>query len=438
MSQPLDDLRPKELFEEATRLLQRWSVSSLPNQKELTDAMTALAAADLDNLPSNDPTVVRLRTEVNNSWLHEHRLNLKAGSRRMTYVCVGLSLALMLVVGSLTVVYNRGVALLADVEALAATQPDRRFGQLERQLLVAQSELFAASKDTKPTECKAGEAGCTAVGLAGKVNALAQESSYLVLHELRDLNFQLLSLQNRTSQFSVDREAPIPAVNQAVARLGTLFAVTPIPARADSGGSQTASDGAKSMTEKPWTSLVCDSEKGRSGQLGGGSAAPAANPEPVQGTQFSGGKVQILGMDMERITAQACDFNLSYTSATVPSVRLWATKIRDEIAPYSLWLLPSLYASLGSIIFFMRLILDPAQPNPPTHRIVHRLALAALAGMMIGWFWEPTLGKDEQFRTAGFGLFTFSFIVGFSIDVFFEMLDRLVALSTSAISRIGK
>ena len=386
------------------------------------DAMSALAEANLDSLPPDDPALAQLRTEVNTSWLHEHRLNLKAGSRRMTYVCVALSMGLMLVVGSLSVVYNRGVALLAEIETLAASQPDRRFGQLERQLLVAQTELFATPpQGLNATNCLPGENGCDLSPENRTVNELAQESSYVVLHELRDLNFQLSSLQYRTAQFSIDTGAPIPVLNRVTARLGQMFKYGPRQAVAGTAGDPPSAGALQPLAKESWISKAC-----KDGDL------------PKEPNGPGGEKVRILGMDMENITAQACRFNLSYTSATMPSVRLWATQIKDEIAPFSLWLLPCLYASLGSIIYFMRLILDPAQPNPPTHRIIHRLALAALAGMMIGWFWEPTLGQDAEIRTAGFGLFAFAFVVGFSIDVFFAMLDRLVSLATSAISRIGK
>lgn len=122
---------------------------------------------------------------------------------------------------------------------------------------------------------------------------------------------------------------------------------------------------------------------------------------------------------------------------TVPSVDLWVARIRDSIDPYAVWILPCLYAALGSMIYYMRLILNTTQPNPPVYRIAHRMALAALAGMILAWFWGPAFGDNSEFRSVGFGLFTFAFVVGFSIDVFFTLLDRLVSVSTAAISKLG-
>ena len=73
------------------------------------------------------------------------------------------------------------------------------------------------------------------------------------------------------------------------------------------------------------------------------------------------------------------------------------------------------------MIYFLRLMVDPAEPNPRINRIVHRVALAALAGVIAGWFWEPAFGTNSEFQAAGLGLFTFAFIIGFSIEIFFSL-----------------
>ena len=40
---------------------------------------------------------------------------------------------------------------------------------------------------------------------------------------------------------------------------------------------------------------------------------------------------QVLGMDMEAIVTQACNYSLSYTSMTVPSVNLWAMQVKNSL-----------------------------------------------------------------------------------------------------------
>ena len=65
------------------------------------------------------------------------------------------------------------------------------------------------------------------------------------------------------------------------------------------------------------------------------------------------------------------------------------------------------------------------------------MALAALAGVIAGWFWEPAFGTNSEFQSAGLGLFTFAFVIGFSIEIFFSLLDRFVEISRTAITKIG-
>jgi hypothetical protein len=142
-------------------------------------------------------------------------------------------------------------------------------------------------------------------------------------------------------------------------------------------------------------------------------------------------------MGMNDVTTQACDYSVEFTSMSIPSVNLWALQVKSIIAPYAAWLLPALFACLGVMVYFLRQMVDPAEPNPPADRVVLRMALAALAGVVAGWFWEPAFGTNSEFKAAGLGLFTFAFVIGFSIEIFFSLLDRFVQISSAAITRLG-
>ena len=109
----------------------------------LETARVAVETKGIDSLLLDDPEPAALLNEVEQAWLWECAVN-RSGPRKMTYACVAISLLLMFVVGSLYVFYNQGVALLAEMQTLSTKQPDRRFGQLERQLLIARAELFEA------------------------------------------------------------------------------------------------------------------------------------------------------------------------------------------------------------------------------------------------------------------------------------------------------
>ncbi|HEY5818040.1 MAG TPA: hypothetical protein VIU14_06525 [Mesorhizobium sp.] len=326
-------------------------------------------------------------------------------SMKMTYFCITFSVLLMFLVGSLSLVYTRGVVLVSEIDLLGASQPDRRFGQLERQMLVAQEQIFPVAPGEPPPQPlpqSPGERVARGTFVkAGSLDDLAQESSYVILHELLDLNKALLSLQRRVAAYDEELSYPLPGMKSAAQGLGIV--------------------GAPATNGDPMINFYCTQRYN--------AADKPATPEQSN--------IYMLGMNMAQVLDQACKYNLGYVSTSVPSVREWSYRIKEGIEPYGIWVLPCLYAALGSMIFYMRLILDPQQQNPPFFRVAHRMSLAALAGMIITWFWEPAFGSDGAFNTVGFGLFTFAFIVGFSIDVFFSLLDRLVSISLGAVNRLG-
>jgi hypothetical protein len=57
-----------------------------------------------------------------------------------------------------------------------------------------------------------------------------------------------------------------------------------------------------------------------------------------------------------------------------------------------------------------------------------RLGLGGIAGLAIGWFWVPTSAKAiaevSSLTTAPFAL---AFLAGFSIELLFSLLDRIIA-----------
>jgi Zn-dependent protease len=88
-------------------------------------------------------------------------------------------------------------------------------------------------------------------------------------------------------------------------------------------------------------------------------------------------------------------------------------------------------------MFQMRRILDPLSPNPQFINLIHRVALGALAGMILAWFMAPDTRFGEDVGTIGFGLFSFAFLFGFSIDVFFTLLDEFVAFADATVRKLG-
>jgi hypothetical protein len=60
-------------------------------------------------------------------------------------------------------------------------------------------------------------------------------------------------------------------------------------------------------------------------------------------------------------------------------------------------------------------------------RVLLRVCLGGLAGLAIGWFWTPSSSKlindATTYSTAPFAL---AFLAGFSIDLLFSILDRIL------------
>ena len=326
----------------------------------------------------------------------------------MSYFCIGVSVVLMFFVGSLSLVYTRGTALLTEIQLVAASQPDRRFGQLERQLLIAQEQLFPNKHGVRRRSARAapGNSSTAAIVNVAALDELAQEPSYVTLHELLDLNKRILSLDARVAVYLDELNYPMPGAKWLAVKLGLASA-------------QGVGESVTSSTMMPF--LCAQRQKD-----GNGVTIPA------QGTPSS----------CSAWTWTRC--SIRPASITLPSCRRRChpspngrSGSRNRIEPYGMWILPCLYAALGSMIFHMRLFLGAAEVKLEFSRVAHSVALAALAGMIVAWFWEPAFGRDADFVGAGFGLFTFAFIVGFSIDVFFALLDRLVAISTGAVNRLG-
>lgn len=111
----------------------------------------------------------------------------------------------------------------------------------------------------------------------------------------------------------------------------------------------------------------------------------------------------------------------------------------DElIVTLNLWILPALYGALGALIYFGRGFLNPEVPDPHWMFFFARLCVAAFAGIAVGWFFENGIKIEGVTTSSGSpGVLLLAFIFGFALDVFFGLLERLVSLSTDAVSRLG-
>ena len=110
-------------------------------------------------------------------------------------------------------------------------------------------------------------------------------------------------------------------------------------------------------------------------------------------------------------------------------------RLREALNSIGLWYLPALYGMLGSVVFYMRRFLDPNVPNPPWINTAYRIFLGAFAGIIVVWFWAPTPHKGGEMTFSNLSSFAVAFLVGFSIEIFFQAMDRLVTNIGQAVSK---
>ena len=109
-------------------------------------------------------------------------------------------------------------------------------------------------------------------------------------------------------------------------------------------------------------------------------------------------------------------------------------QLRNGIGFIGQWILPALYGMLGAVIFHMRRLLDARTPDPTWMRITFRVLLGAFAGIIAVWVITPAAQKVSQGEFSTLTAFGLAFLVGFSTDVFFHALDRLVEYLTAAVN----
>ncbi len=63
--------------------------------------------------------------------------------------------------------------------------------------------------------------------------------------------------------------------------------------------------------------------------------------------------------------------------------------------------------------------------------------MGGLAGIVLSWFFAPGTQLNSQLSNIGFGLFGLAFLFGYSIDIFFALLDRLVSVSVGTIEKFS-
>jgi len=107
--------------------------------------------------------------------------------------------------------------------------------------------------------------------------------------------------------------------------------------------------------------------------------------------------------------------------------------LRQNIERVGLWVLPAVFGMLGAVVYQLRAALDRMRPDPRFWRAVMRTALGGLAGIAFGWIWTPDGASGAS--AMPLGAYALAFVIGYSIDVFYALLDRVVTTLSSNVGR---
>ncbi len=392
-------------------------------------------AEKLHDATASQPEVVKLQTVLNDcsntvpfSTLAALRTGWSPGdmSRRTalaTYFLIALSVTMMVVIGKLTYVYNRGVSINAELQEIDDNDFSARFGQSIRQVWATKKQLNSA------TVQQASTADLT----------LLKDAYYNSVDSLHSLDQRFSSLLVRAQGF-MTQEAPFPI-------WGMQWAYCKLSASsAKAGAAPDFSNPRQAINQ------FCNQEVALAQQQSeADSSQPlrqsdfdcrnSDNGQPnTQVVRASGTVAQVedLNADFDEATRDLqCEGVITITPNSISTLTLQAKTLSEVLSPYALWILPALYGALGGIMFHMRMILNPLLPNPPLARLIHRIALGGLAGMILAWFMAPGTKLGGEVTGIGFSLFTFAFLFGFSLDIFFAILDQFVSMSVAAIRKFG-
>jgi hypothetical protein len=102
----------------------------------------------------------------------------------------------------------------------------------------------------------------------------------------------------------------------------------------------------------------------------------------------------------------------------------FTTEMKTRMALRAKWLLPFLYGLFGATIFLMRNVASIRTSAMEWFPMIMRLCLGGVAGIIIGWFASST--NPELSATSILSIpYATAFLVGYGIDVFFTLLDKL-------------
>ena len=371
-------------------------LTALSNARQAldSDAVTPAIVAELQkslNTAVRDIAPITLR-DLRSGWTpfaaHEQR-------RHGTWLFGVFSLMLIVATAYTTQVYDRARALYATTielqETRGAEQATRLFGLLRRNQADVIDSLTSGKKD------------------------FLYEAFSKALSDLQVMNLKFL--------------AYAPVANEVMRDLD-------MPSRLKNSLFGNSAHGAN-PTNDPRIEAFIANYAGAKGPPDAGAAHGGEQEPPLA---LDAGRSAIPSL-LQRHIKELREFNAIINVGFDPLVPIDYSynivPLRDSMRFLGSWVLPALYGMLGAVLFHMRRLLDPNLPNPSFLRFGYRIVLGGFAGIIVVWFWTPAAPKLSAAEFATLSSFGVAFLVGFSTDVFFQALDRLVTYLSQAVGQAG-
>src|SRR5215471_795074 len=227
----------------------------------------------------------------------------------------------------------------------------------------------------------------------------AYEAYVRSVGELKDLSSRILS--NRAALVELSQDSNWPFERELKAGLdlfGKKITPSPSPTTGD-GGSSSDSRGADKVQDD-----VCE------------------QVTPLRDKATDQELAQRENLD-EYCFTRTLNLGPSSLSTYAPSSEVG--EIQDRMVLYNVWILPFLSGLLGAAVFLLRDSLNPMTATFGASRAIVWLAIGAVSGIIIGWFWAPSSLVGTELGKASSIPLALAFVTGYSIDILFSALERM-------------
>ncbi len=153
--------------------------------------------------------------------------------------------------------------------------------------------------------------------------------------------------------------------------------------------------------------------------------APALKPAPQIAHLTNYEKEMVEFLTLSGLPTISTETAARAVSSNELSTLTWQCK--NIVETLYFLVLPALFGMLGCMVYQLRRILNPLVPNLSADRIAIRIALGGLAGVTVSLVLGPLRIVVVNGEKAGMELFGLAFLVGFSVDLFFRLLDGAIA-----------